>query len=583
MQRSLSKLDSIFRIAAQADASEAFEVGMLLESLLRFREALGWYQFAGRLGGQINPATLDQRLRTITRWESKTTENERTAARLEKLFGFPTESSLSKAEKLTIVKSESEPEVVSTSKVRFRDVADECGIRTTFVSDYDLERVDFFLHQANGGGLGVIDYDKDGTPDLMVVQSGGDPNVAESSMPNQLFRQVGPLRFTETSSDAACDGRGYGQGVAVCDVNQDGWPDMIVANIGRNQLLINRGDGTFEDATETWLPKPLSGDHLKWTSSIGVGDLDGDSLPDLIEVNYVDDPEVFRKKCKGEVLDCVPQTFTAARDQFLKLKPEGGFSDQHRLTQSEVPANYGFGVVVADLSGDGRNEVFVTNDGDVNQYWRSGLGDESTSAPPLAEVAGVLGNAIGAFGLSEACMGLASGDFNRDGRCDLAVTNFYREPMNLFLQTSGGSFVDDAMRMGLDVPARQLLGFGCQASDIDNDGWLDLVVLNGHLYDFRQEGIPFRMPPQCFMGSERGFDLTSPESSYFERQALGRTLAVADFDGDGRMDFVANHLDAPVAVLRNESDGGQWIEFELVGTRSCRDAVGARVRVKLKE
>lgn len=573
VQQSLAKLDTVFRKAAQADAQDAFEVGMLLESMLRLREALGWYRYAGRLGGELGAETLAKRVATIQKWESQTSPEKRSLARLRKLIGFDPER-FPKADQVALVELDNASEEdQSAATIRFADVASEVGIETSFVSDYNLDKVDFFLHQANGGGLGVIDYDRDGRSDLVVIQSGGDPNIAGSSAPNELYRHFESMSFESVGEAAGCDHRGYGQGVAVADVNQDGWPDVLVANIGRNQLLINRGDGTFQDATQAWLPAGNA-----WTSSIGVGDLDGDALPDLIEANYVDDPEVFQKKCEGEVLECVPQTFDAARDRFLKLLPTGGFTLEHEMLQAEVKPNYGFGIIVTDFNGDGRNEVFIGNDGDLNHYWQA-----SVDGTGLVEVASVLGNAIGAFGLSEACMGVSSGDFNRDGRCDLAVTNFYREPMNLFMQTSGGSFVDEAMRLGLDVPSRMLLGFGCQSSDFDNDGWLDLTVLNGHLYDFRQNEIPFRMPPQFFRGSRTGFEVLEMSSPFFQEKRLGRTLAVADLDGDGRVDQIANHLDAPVSILRNESESGNWIGIDLVGRISDRDGTGARVLIECGE
>jgi hypothetical protein len=178
-------------------------------------------------------------------------------------------------------------------------------------------------------------------------------------------------------------------------------------------------------------------------------------------------------------------------------------------------------------------------------------------------------------------MGVASGDFNRDGTLDLHVTNFHNEPVNLYTQTSSGHFSDQALKYGLVEASFAVLGFGTQAADFNNDGWLDLAVLNGHLYDARNEGIPFRMRPQLFLGRLGGFTLHDHRSAgqYWGDKHLGRTLAMLDFNRDGRIDLAANHLDAPSALLQNESATQNWLQLELIGTTSERDAIGAEVRV----
>ncbi|MCS7467062.1 FG-GAP-like repeat-containing protein [Stieleria sp. ICT_E10.1] len=575
VQASLSKLDAVFRKAAQADANDALEIGAALESLVRPWEALGWYKIATErgAGGASQLEKLRLRAAAVRKWERESTASQIARARTEKLLGFDPGDYPLPEPLLAIERDASKSVPADKSPLMFRDVAHASGIRTSFVSDYNLQEVDFYLHQANGGGLALLDFDRDGKLDVYVVQSGGDPNIANDSLPNELYRQTAPVAFTRVDRNARCDGRGYGQGVCAADVNQDGFADLLVANIGRNEVLINQGDGTFRDVTSTHLPA-----ESKWTSCIGVGDLDGDQIPDLVEVNYVDDPAVFERKCQGELIACVPQSFRPAVDRFLKADRRGRFSQAASLVGDAVQPNYGFGLVIADFDGRPGNEVFVGNDGDLNQYYRGGL----SSGSPLDEMAGISGLAVGASGVAAACMGIASGDFDRAGRLDLAITNFYKEPMNLFLQSPSGAFVDDAMRRGLDVSSRSVLGFGCQAADLDNDGWLDLAVLNGHLYDYRQQGIPFRMPPQLFRGSPKRFELeqVSEDASYFAVKRLGRTLVQGDLDRDGRVDMVANHLDAPVALLLNQSKAGNWLQVQLVGRMSERDAVGAIVEIQ---
>jgi hypothetical protein len=469
-------------------------------------------------------------------------------------------------------------------------------VNTTFASDYPIDKVDFYLHQANGGGLAAFDYDRDGRCDLYVAQSGGDPNRPGSSQPNQLFRQFADAKdsefglndivasgitFADVSASSSSDDGGYGQGVCAADINQDGFTDLLLANIGRNELYLNQGDGTFRRTTDRWVD-----DSGLWTSSIAAGDIDGDDLPDIVEVNYVDDPLVFKRKCQGKQLDCTPQRFRAAVDRIFRGVGDGTFERWEGAERMAELPNYGFGAVIANFDGRDGNDVFISNDGDVNHYWKSATSsDETRASYRLREAAPVSGCAIGSSGIAQACMGIASGDFDRNGLLDLMITNFHNEPVNLFLQSDSGIFLDQALKFGLAGPTKDLLGFGCQAADFDHDGWLDLAISNGHIYDATYAGIPFQMTSHLFRGSPRGFLLQDPDQAgeYWRRKHLGRTLALFDVDRDGRMDIVTNHLDQPIAILRNRSDAKHWLQIELVGVSSERDAIGARLVVKAGE
>lgn len=180
-------------------------------------------------------------------------------------------------------------------------------------------------------------------------------------------------------------------------------------------------------------------------------------------------------------------------------------------------------------------------------------------------------------------MGIATGDFDRDGSLDFCVTNYWDQPTNLFLQRNQGYFIDFAARYGLSQPSRDTVGFGIQASDFDRDGWLDLAVLNGHVFDPAENGtpeIPFKMTPQFFRGSGAGFNLdleTIASDPFWTRTTLGRTLALTDFNRDGRPDLVANHLDASADILENQMAGGRWLRLNIVGVTSEREAIGTRV------
>ena len=261
-------------------------------------------------------------------------------------------------------------------------------------------------------------------------------------------------------------------------MNQDGFPDLLIANIGNNVLLINQGDGTFRDASHFVLDNPEG-----WTSSLGLADLDGDHLPEIIEINYVDDPRAYEVKCKENYMDCQPQEFNNRADRVHRCLADGTFVPWHAVSEmSDVPM-LGFALIIANFDRQYGNDLFVANDGDLNHYWTSTAASEAIDERfAMVESASLRGCSIGRGGESQACMGIASGDFDRDGTLDLHVTNFLHQPANLFLQSRSEFFSDEALKYRLAEVSFDVLGFGTQAADFDNDGWLDLAVLNGTMF-----------------------------------------------------------------------------------------------------
>jgi hypothetical protein len=243
--------------------------------------------------------------------------------------------------------------------------------------------------------------------------------------------------------------------------------------------------------------------------------------------------------------------------------------------------SYGFGGILANFDRQHGNDLFIANDVLANQFWVSqplsvAKGDSRFG---LREQGALSGCATGTHGELQGSMGVASGDFDRNGKLDLHVTNFCNEPVNLFLQQSSGRFVDKAIGMRLHQESLKVLGFGTQAADFNLDGWLDLAVLNGHIYDARHQGIPFQMLAQVFAGGPDGFRQVA-DGEYWRRPQLGRTLAVLDWNRDGKPDLLATHLDHPIALLENRSSGENWVQLELVGVLSERDAIGAEVKIE---
>jgi hypothetical protein len=357
--------------------------------------------------------------------------------------------------------------------------------------------------------------------------------------------------------------------------NDGGWPNLLVGNIGVNRLFINCGDGTFRDASNE-----IHGQGNRFTSSMAIADVTGDALPDLFEVNYIKlgdafDPPEFDSEGR-EILEG-PLSQLPQSDHWYRSDGQGQFYGSE-LPDSIAKTGTGLGIVISDFDGQIGNEIFVGNDARPNHLF-------TTKTLPWKDVASIRGVASGRFGRSAACMGIATGDFNRDGRFDMHVSNFFDEYDNLFLQTEDGTFRDAAPSYQLPALSTISVGFGSKGLDVDRDGWLDVMTTNGHIFDQSYEGEPFRQKPLLMHHRMDRFEAATANepSSYLDGAYLGRALAKVDWNQDRRMDFVITHLDRPAALLENKTEtGGHGIQFELVGVSSERDAIGARVTVRTK-
>lgn len=427
----------------------------------------------------------------------------------------------------------------------------------------------------------MIDYNLDGWSDLYFAQAGGDVRLSGSSGANELFRNLEGQRFVELAALAGADDTGFGQGVSVVDFNQDGFADLVVANIGVNVLLANQGDGTF--AAQPLAPSIAGAE--KWTTSVASGDLDGDHLPDLVEVNYIDDERAFDAVCHGDTGAplCNPQRYRPAADRVLRNDGAGGWQSL-AMGEADKIASYGFAALIANFDEQHGNDLFVANDTDANHYWVSSPKDEAGDGFVLKEQASLKGCALGPLGTAQSCMGVAHGDFDRNGLLDLHITNFTNESSDLYVQQASGLFQNQAVRYGLDLATGPMMGWGTQAVDFDSDGRLDLAILNGNLYNQSVDQTPYRMAPQLLRGMANRFEPVDAEragDSFWQRPTLGRALTSLDWNRDGKVDLVANHLDVEAALLENRSESpGRWVQLELVGTVSEREAIGARVSVK---
>jgi hypothetical protein len=466
----------------------------------------------------------------------------------------------------------------------FVDVTDASGLN--FVHDAGpLGR--YFMPEMVGSGAAFFDFDNDGRLDIYLVQNGG----PESSSTNRLFHQEPDGRFTDVSTGSGLDVKGYGMGVAVGDINNDGWPDVFVTEYGRARLFLNNGNGTFTDIT-----KDAGLDSVLWGTSACFVDYDRDGWLDLVVVNYVTyDPSRWCADPDGRQEYCGPSAFNGTVTRLYRnLGAAAGskvrFQDvtlESGLGQQPGP---GLGVFCADFNGDRWPDIFVSNDGKPNHLWinqRNGTFKEEGVERGLA---------LNCLGRAEANMGVAIGDVNGDGFFDLFVTHLTDETNTLWAQGPRGIFQDRTAAVGLANPRWRGTGFGTVLVDFDHDGALDLGVVNGRVKRAKIVDAPadvkatnpsywqvYAERNQLFGndGTGRFRDLSSQNAAFCGRAAVCRGLACADFDNDGAMDLLVTAVAGPARLYRNVAPRrGHWLLVRALEPGLRRDAYGAEVTVQ---
>ena len=470
------------------------------------------------------------------------------------------------------------------SSIHFADVATELGVTFRHHSPNTEQR---HLHLVMGGGVGWLDIDCDGWPDLLFGQGrsfDSERPLARDSLADSadvqphdvLFQNVDGARFREITASTRLSNPEYSMGIACGDWNNDGFPDVFVSCFGPNRMFLNLGDGTFEDVTGS-LPQNAD----LFSASATWGDLNGDGLLDLYVTNYLDIDPYDYKLCqvthrgRDYTVGCHPHYQSALTDTVLTNQGDGVFQDVSLETGVAAgDGRQGLGVVCADLDRDGDVEYYVANDTVDNQLWVNEAGLFSDRAV----VAGV---AMNRYGEREAGMGVAVGDVTGNGLLDLFVTHFFFETNTLYANQGDLFFLDVTDESGLGPASRMRLGFGATLLDADNDGWLDLMVANGHIHTRLHElgrKEPFAQRALMFRNRGKGQfgDVSGRAGGYFQQAVVGRGTAASDFDRDGKPDIVVQHLDGDAGLLRNDSRTlGRSVRVRLVGTASPREPVGA--------
>ena len=481
---------------------------------------------------------------------------------------------------------------VDSGTVVFEDVTKSAGLAGWSHTMGSPEKK--FIIDTDGSGVGLIDYDNDGWLDIYMVNgSTFDALDGKQSPPHAaLFHNNHDGTFTDVAAKAGVTNDRWGFGVAIGDYDNDGWPDIFVTNYGNNRLYHNNHNGTFTDVAEK------AGVTLgNWSSGATWGDFDGDGRLDLFVSGYVhfdrNELPIPGTKAVGygfcqyrsAAVMCGPRGLKGEPDHLFHNNGDGTFTDVSvKAGVSDKNAYYGFAAIFLDLNGDGKPDLVVANDSEPN-YLYINKGDGT-----FDDQSYLSGFALNKDGREFAAMGVAAGDYENNGLLDFAITDFSDDYKVLFHNDGDGGFTDISYKAGIAEVSIPFVGWGDGFIDYDNDGWLDLMMINGHVYpevDAHDWGTTFAERTLLFHnvpdGSDRRFEYVPPvKGSGLAVVTPGRGAAFGDLFNDGKIDVVINPIDGPPTLLRNVSaDHHHWVEMKLVGgPKSPRDAICATVYLK---
>jgi hypothetical protein len=468
------------------------------------------------------------------------------------------------------------------SKILFRDIAREAGV--TFRHHAAPEKK--YIVESMSGGVALFDYDNDGLVDIyfvdsLTVETAKDPTAARSA----LYHNLGNGKFEDVTDRSGLAHPGWGMGVCTGDFDGDGWEDLYVTALGRNHLYRNNHDGTFTDVAER-AGVAVGG----WSAGCGFADYDKDGKLDLFVSRYVKVdldhlPEFGKDKTceyRGIAVQCGPRGLAGETDFLFHNDGDGHFTDvSEKAGVSDPRAYFGLGIAWFDYDADGWPDLYVANDSTPNFLYHN------QKDGTFKEIAFPMGVAVSEDGSEQGSMGVAVGDYDRSGRFSLFVTNFSEEYNDLF-HNDGDHFTDVSFRSKTAPSSLPYVGWGTAFFDYDNDGLLDIIAVNGHVYpqlDKARLGASAGYRQRKLLYHNRGdgtFDEVAAQfGPVLTEERVSRGLAVGDLDNDGRLDVVINDLDGAPQILHNElPDRGNWLLVKLAGSPPNTDAIGAVVTAK---
>jgi len=462
------------------------------------------------------------------------------------------------------------------SSIQFTNVTAAAGIKFIHFRGNDGIPIN---REIFGPGVCVADFDGDGFPDIYFV-NGRDLYNRGISARNALYRNNGDGTFTDVTEAAGVPGTGYGLGCVWGDYDNDGFPDLYVSQYGRNVLYHNNGNGTFTDVTDK---AGVAGTEFSTLFHSGATffDYDRDGRLDLYVGGYVDLGPDSPRYCfiSGVRTSCPPTAYKGTPDILYHNNGDGTFTNVTKAAGIYEPKGKNLAVGAADYDNDGWPDLFVANDG-LNAFLYHNEGNGK-----FDEIGTITGMGLTARGSVMAAMCISLGDYDNDGWLDLFITDFQKNSDHLWHNDGKGSFDEVSDQAGITIPTREVLSFGGGFFDYDNDGWLDLFIANGHVYPEVEQVSPdvhFKQINSLFHNEGNGkfVETTKIAGGGFQTPFVGRGVAFADFDNDGFMDvLVGNNGDPPLLLHNGGGNGNHFLNFRLVGTKSNRDAMGARIHV----